>query len=155
MIVTSVDDYPLVLMSIREGAAAREDLNTMFARYHDVSVKAIQRGTYHASICVSPGALTPTDRKHLAELTEKVPAAELERTVGSFVVVEQAVVRGALTAVRWLSPKFMIVEPVASVGEALDASKARLAQRGVEVSADALRNARSWLLEELRPRLAP
>lgn len=151
MIVTCVDFYPLIVMSISESATSRDDIDAMFARFHELAERAIQRGTYHASVCITRGTLTATERKYVAELTDKVPSAELERTVASYVVIESSMLRGALTALRWLSPKLVMVEHASSIDEALDGCKARLDERGSLVAEDAVRGARAWLQDQTRP----
>lgn len=150
MIAVCADFYPLVLMSFGGEGSSRTEIAAMFARIQELAQAAMQRGTYHATISISHGMLSPTDRKYVAELTDRVPSAELERTVGAFVVIEGSMLRGALTALRWLSEKLMMVEPVASIDDALIAARARLAERGAIVSDEAVRGARAWLLDVQR-----
>ena len=46
-----------------------------------------------------------TTRRVIAELSDALPAPVFERSLGSFLVLESAVVRGAFTAMQWISQK--------------------------------------------------
>jgi len=75
---------------------------------------------------------TPMVRKRLAERT-KAQSVEDQRAVvlGSVVVIESALVRGAVTALGWILPSLSESQFVASIDEAIDRSLAILAKEGL------------------------
>ena len=75
---------------------------------------------------------TPMVRKRLAERTKaQNPADAKAATIGSVVVIENALVRGAVTALGWILPSLSDSEFVGSIGEAIDSSLALLAKEGL------------------------
>jgi len=155
MITLNDAHYPLVLMSFRDGVCSPADYRALFTRFQSLATNAIKRDTYHVTITVSTAGLSPTDRKLVGELTNDVPRAEIDRTLGAFVIDQRAVVRGMITALRWISPKMPNLRAVSSVDHALSGALECLAVRGIVVDSRQRERARQWLVGESRFSLFP
>ncbi len=132
-----VDDthYPLVLQRI-DLHATPSMIEDCFAKMRRIGDRAIRDDTYYASIAVPSGAFSPLQRAKLAEEIQKTSMEQLRRSLGTFVVIENGAVRGALIAVRWLAnDKLGNVTPVASWSEALDLATAALRSKGIALPA--------------------
>lgn len=76
---------------------------------------------------------TPVVRKRLAERTKAQSQTDMRAVVvGSVIVIENALVRGAVTALGWILPTLADSTFVASIDEAMDASLALLAKDGLQ-----------------------
>jgi hypothetical protein len=155
MIAICDEHYPFVLMSFRVGECSPADYRSLFDRFRSIATNAIKHDTYHVTISVSTGGLSATDRKLVGEMTNGVPRAELDRTIGAFVVDRRAAVRGMITALRWISPKMPNLRAVASVEHALDGALVSLADRAINVDPRLRDRSRAWLLQETRTSLYP
>lgn len=133
-----IDDshYPLVVQTI-DLHASPATIEAFFAKMRRLGDRAIREDTYYASISVPAGAFSPVQRAKLAEEIQKSTAAQLQRHLGTFVVVENQLVRGALIAVRWLAnDKLGRVTPAASWSEALELAVAALRAKGIVLPAN-------------------
>lgn len=72
-------------------------------------------------------------RKYWAELTKNFPPAIKEATLAAFVVIENPVIRGVMTALSWLNPELRTVEVYDSVELAIRTARDRLRSAGQSV----------------------
>ena len=72
-----------------------------------------------------------TVRKLIAALIDEGPAAKTQRVVASFVVFESALVRGAVTAMQWLSRQSWNLRTAATVQQAVGGALEALAEAGI------------------------
>ncbi len=72
----------------------------------------------------------PSVRQVVAELTDALPDDTAQINIGNYVVVESALIRGALTAMQWISRQTWKSETVPSCEEALRRGFADLRQAG-------------------------
>jgi hypothetical protein len=61
-------------------------------------------------------------RKLIADLTNAQPAYAATLTIGSIIVIENAILRGVVTALRWILPRMADSESIATIGAAVDRS---------------------------------
>jgi hypothetical protein len=150
MITVNTEHYPFVLSSYRGDQYPEAMLRGMFAQMAEIARKSIHDGTRHVAVTLGGANMNAAQRKIVAELLAAFPAEYMDRTIGSFVIVPSAVVRGAMTALRWISPKLVQVESVATVDDALRDATARLRERGVAVDEPTIIGARRWLNAQAR-----
>ena len=94
--------FPVVMLEVRDGATTTE-LRAMF----DVLRAAGKRGTKHVTMTDSSTVRSmpnATVRRFVAEQQAEVEALYGHLSIGSAVVVGSSVVRGALTAISWITP---------------------------------------------------
>jgi len=128
------EGYLPVLISRWEGCITESIARQTFAHMDGLLELARQAGdriiqVVDATASTRPDALT---RKVLAELTD----AQLERFADAafmpvFIAIDSALVRGAVTAVNWISRKPVTTAPVASLGAALGDAVERLTAEGI------------------------
>jgi hypothetical protein len=70
-------------------------------------------------------------RKLIADLTSAQPDDISKLTLGSFIVIESVLIRGAVTALRWILPRLAESESVDSIGAAFERAAALLDARGI------------------------
>jgi hypothetical protein len=157
MITVNTDHYPFVLSSYRGESFPEAMLAEMFEQTGKIAQKAIADGSHHVAVTLGGANMNAAQRKIVADLLVDFPAAYMERVVGSFVIVPSALVRGAMTALRWIAPKLVMVESVATIEEALRKGTARLRERGIPVDERTIVGARRWLVaqEKLNVARAP
>jgi len=102
------------------------------ARNAQVIVGEFRRGRRVVNISDATRSNNPNAemRKFWAGLTERHAASLQEKIIFSGVVVTNRLMRGALTAVGWLSPKLSTLQIYPSMQAAITASVAALAEAG-------------------------
>lgn len=71
-------------------------------------------------------------RKLIADLTNAQPAYAASMTIGSVIIIENAILRGVVTALRWILPRMAESETVGSVAGAIDYANATLGKHGIQ-----------------------
>jgi hypothetical protein len=133
----TIDDthYPIVLQTI-DPQATVSMIERFFEEMRRMADRAIREGTYYVEITDCPAVFPPLQRAKLAEEVKKSSPAQRKRSLGTFVIVDNALVRGALTAVKWMVPdSLQKVTAVASWDEAFDRAAATLGARGIPLPA--------------------
>jgi hypothetical protein len=127
--------FPIVIQTT-DANATPEQIARCFADMRRLADRAIREDTYYVSISVPAGAFGPLQRAKLAEEMKKSTPEQDRRSLATFVVVQSTLVRGALTAVRWMAPdNLRTVVAVASWSEALDGAAATLRKHGLRLPA--------------------
>ncbi|APR87806.1 hypothetical protein A7982_13155 [Minicystis rosea] len=153
MIIVNQDYYPFVLQSYPLSSNTESDYRAMMDAMAKVAQRAIERDTYHVVLTLGGAEMSAAERKYVASLLETWPKHYMDRTVGSFVVVPNAIVRGVITALRWMAPKLVNVETVATIDDAVLAGKQALFRtKGIALEQPLLNAARRWLEAEVRRR---
>jgi len=76
---------------------------------------------------------TPELRRFWAEMSERTTPAMKEATLATFLVVNSALIRGAITAISWMSPSLRDLESFATIDVAMNEAFQRLARAGTPV----------------------
>jgi hypothetical protein len=77
---------------------------------------------------------SPEVRRFWAENTQNSPPAVKAAMLGTFVVIDSAILRGAMTAIGWLSEEARAIEPFRTVDDAIAEAVRRLDGAGFSVS---------------------
>jgi hypothetical protein len=83
-----------------------------------------------ATMAVKP---TPDMRRFWAELSDRSTPTMKEATLATFLVVNSALIRGAITAISWMSPSLRDLESFGTVDEAIREAFQRLARAGTPI----------------------
>lgn len=123
------DRYEPILIATWFGAPGAESIRRFFAWNDAVLARARLRGGY-VLITDSNEAKRPAplERRLISELTAAMPEDATALNVGNYVVLNNPLIRGALTAMQWLSPSPWAITTVASCAEAITRSLADLEQ---------------------------
>ncbi len=78
----------------------------------------------------------PVERRLIAELTEAMPPEGTERCLGSYVVVDNPLIRGALTAMQWLGANPWNFISVKTCAEAIRRGLENMAEAGMPLPSD-------------------
>ena len=95
-------------------------------RYFDASDDLFVRARKERTrfVLVTDAALagrpSPKVRKLIADETNAQPSDALELTLGSIIVVENALIRGVVTALTWILPRLRDSQTVGSIEHAID-----------------------------------
>jgi hypothetical protein len=94
--------------------------------------RAVAERTYYLTIADGRQANRPpaTVRKLLAELSQDMSEEGHARFVASILVLESALVRGALTAIQWMSRRALRMESAASMPAAIARARTLLMRAG-------------------------
>jgi len=149
MIVFETGFYPYVLTSFRGKGFTEAEYTAFLGLSAAMGKKAQAAGTRHVSITLGGVEMAASERKMVARLMETFPKELMDLNVASYVIVPSPAIRGIITALRWLSPKLKVIEPVASIDDAMTAAAAALRAHGVSVPEMQATGARRWLRAEL------
>jgi hypothetical protein len=130
-----IDDrhFPIVIQTIATDATS-DQIARFFAETRRLADRCIREDRYYVSITLVAGAFAPVQRARLTEEIKKATPEQERRSLATFVVIPNALVRGALTAVRWMAPDSLrTVYAVGTWSEALDGAVAELRARGVRL----------------------
>lgn len=128
------DTYFPVIVATWVGAPTEKSVRVYFAWLHEQLTRALRERSPMVNITDAGPAKNPSPdvRRLIAELTKKLEDAGADKkAVTAYVVIENAVIRGVMTALGWLHGNMAAVH-VASCTEALqlgirDLSRARKA----------------------------
>ena len=155
MIPISTEFYPFVLTSYRAQSNSEADYRDMFERTAEIARKSIRDRTFHVSISWGATILSAAERKVIGQLLDEYPKQYFDRVIGAYVIVPNALTRGVMTALRWIAPKLVSVESVASVDAAIRESDARLKKHAIPAERALVDGARAWLSREMRASQRP
>lgn len=129
----TIDDslYPVIVQTMH-GVVCDEDLDAMMSWYE----RFLRDGRRHALIVHAEAGhrpLTAAQRKRIADWQNRVIDRARPSSVGTAVILESAVQRGALTTLNWIAPPPAPQKAVATMREALDFCIERLEAAGIEV----------------------
>jgi hypothetical protein len=131
--VADARDFPL-LVTTWWGEASVPLVRRFFAWNDAMCTRAMSEDTHVAMVSDNRHSKRPpaTVRKLLAELTDASTEIAGGRALPTLVVIDNALVRGALTAIQWLSARSWGVQVVASVEDGLRQALDALAAAGAE-----------------------
>lgn len=92
-------------------------------------------------------------RKLWAEWTEHCSKLDLGVTKATIILLDSAVLRGALTALNWLAPRKLPQIAVADAFEAVEVARLHVEKAGIECRPETWGQVRLWL-EQGYPRMA-
>jgi hypothetical protein len=150
MILVEAKYYPFVLMSVRGNHHTESEYGVMFDAMDAVARKALRDGTRHLVISVSNHNMSAGERKFVATRAAAIPSEQQAVSLGTYVIVESAAFRGVLTALRWLAPSLVSIDPVGSVEAAMSSAVATFKRERIQVDGVCARRARQWLEEQTR-----
>jgi hypothetical protein len=130
--------FPLLLMSFYEPYAPGE-LDRHYTRLAAIADEAIRRQLRLVVILTSdPSLVSTVGRKQSADsLRRCMSPKQVDVTAASFVTVDSPLVRGVLTAFRWLSPDTLkTLRVTATMQQALDQALVALDQLGTPLQGD-------------------
>lgn len=148
MIKLTAELYPFILVSYQGKSCTDDEIRAMFDRMNELSRRAITDKTHYVIISLGGTSLNAANRKLIAELVNECPKEYFDRTIGSFVIVPSAVLRGMMTALRWVAPALATVESVSSLEEAVEAGVACLEKHRIAIDRGIVTEARLWLRHE-------
>lgn len=130
-VIGDIRHFP-VMITTWFGEPTEDLVRHYFAWSDDVARQAIERGQRYVIISDNARARrpAPTVRRLVAKLIDAGPAAATDCIVATFVVFESALVRGAVTAMQWLSAKDWNLTTAATVQQAVAAALKAVEQHG-------------------------
>jgi hypothetical protein len=112
--------FPLVVQVWPDDAITDADVHALIAETERVAARSVREGTYYVCVTLKGfGSATVGQRKLLADLVAAMPAEVKARCIASYVVIESALQRSMMTALRWFIPEMRTVHLVRNAQEAL------------------------------------
>jgi hypothetical protein len=130
-ILLDLDSYPFILQGFPRGAKTEAEIGALFDEMAIVGRRAVESGALHVVIALGDENFTAAERRIIAHRMARAPADQAARVVGAFAVIESAIARGVLTALRWLAPRVIPVVAAATPDEAIDLAEKCLDAQGV------------------------
>lgn len=84
---------------------------------------------------------SPVARKRIVELTQTFAADGKAYVLEAYIIIENPVIRGVVTALAWVYPQMSETHHVASLGVALERARLSLLEAGVAPPADLVSSA--------------
>ena len=127
------DRYLPVLISVWIGQADMENARWYNAENRRVMQELVDRGQPYVMISDAAAAERPTPavRKYFAELADDNVEGSEVLSLANYVVITSAVMRGALTAIGWISERAARINSVGSLQEAIERALMDLDAAGV------------------------
>ncbi len=122
--------FPVIVTSW-SGPYDQRNVDAFFAEQRRLADRAMREETWLAVIAKIGEAPDAAARKLIADATQAMPAVLRARTLRSFVIVENGLQRGVVTAVTWLVKDLAELQPVANEREAIAGARKALEARGV------------------------
>jgi L-amino acid N-acyltransferase YncA len=110
-----------------------EDIQEVFGYYHDL----VDRKIRYFSITDARGASevpSAQTRKAIGQAAAKLEARSEGYALGTAVVIESRVIRGALTAIQWVAQPRHPMRYCGTMQEAVDYAIGELERNGVEIT---------------------
>jgi hypothetical protein len=129
--VGDVTYFPVVIVTFF-GTFTEGLVDDYAAWAEQVAARAVAENTHYLTIADGRQANRPpaSVRKRFAEMSDVMSESGHDRFVAAILVLESALVRGALTAIQWMSRRSLRIETVGSIDEAIDRARSRLAKAG-------------------------
>lgn len=124
--------FPFVRVTLRAGETTLEDIELIFKRYDAVFARADKHVLIVDTTRLTVVPAAPV-RQRIKEFEDKARAFAAAKNHGSAIVMSSAIVRGAMTALRWISPAPAPNAYFATVPEAATWCVSLLQKAGVAV----------------------
>jgi hypothetical protein len=129
--------FPLILQRWPDDVSD-DDLERFFVAADDATRRALREKTWCAMVVAARrGEIDSRQRRRVAKWVRSISPEIRERTIGSFLVVNSPMQRGAITALRYILPELKDVYPVESLEIAIASAIRALGQKGVSVPGSA------------------
>jgi hypothetical protein len=137
--------YPILLTGLDEPFLPGE-IEAYLEKLLAIANEGIRTGKRHVVIVINdPTKVSAAGRRRVADaVTSRLTPAQLDVTLASFLPIDSALVRGAVTAFKWFSPEALkSLRVVSSMRGALSEALRALDQHGTPFTGDkrALRRA--------------
>jgi hypothetical protein len=96
--------FPLLVVQW-EGGVQDGNLKQFFHAMNELVARAARERQHYAVVSDGDAAFGPVQRKLIADWLAATPTAYREWDLGSYVVIHSAAARGAVTALKWLTPR--------------------------------------------------
>lgn len=126
-----LESYPFILQGFPRGPKPETEIHALFDEMEIVGRRAVEGGLVHVVIAVGDEGFSAAERRIIAARMAAAPPAEAARVVGAFAVIESALARGILTALKWLVPSAIPIVAAETTDEAVELAEACLRAHGV------------------------
>jgi hypothetical protein len=126
-----LESYPFILQGFPRGRKPGIELHALFDQMEIVGRRAVESGALHVVIAVGDEGFNAAERRIIADRMAQAPPAEAACVVGAFAVIESAIARGILTALKWLAPRAIPIFAAKTPDEAIELAEAHLCANGV------------------------
>jgi hypothetical protein len=129
----SVDErFAPILLFDMQGDPSDEALERYITQVGTVMSRALETNKQYVAIVLSEHMPNASERARIAKAHERITVEQARVTVASFVLMKNPLLRGILTAMRWvMAEKLATVRPVKSYEDAFDEALAELKLRGI------------------------
>ena len=125
--------WPLVVVRY-DGVTSPEDWERMFARYRELHTRGER--FYNLNDARRSGVPSAVERAVIGRHTRSIEVPTRNLLIGACTVLDNALIRGALTAIHWLAPPAYPTAVVASVAEGHVVAAAIIEKDGLQVHPD-------------------
>ncbi|HEX5659299.1 MAG TPA: hypothetical protein VFX59_19025 [Polyangiales bacterium] len=119
--------FPLIVVRW-DGPVTDEVLETFIRDCNALADRAVSERCHYVIVSIGDSDFGPKQRKRMAAWMDAHPDYRARWDLGNHIVVHGAAARGALTAIKWLSPRLSKVFMHPDEAAALKAAQASLAQ---------------------------
>jgi hypothetical protein len=149
-----VGHFPLVLLDMGRAGRNRDDFDQMFDAFRAANDMARKTGKPYVLVAVTRDVPNPGERKMIVERSNAFTAEDHKLVGGVVLIIQNAIIRGAVTVLGWMIPRMGRFDAVSSTDEGVDAGVQCLRKLGVDYPAERADRAKQWFRRnEARPRL--
>jgi hypothetical protein len=154
VIAIDIEHFPLVLLDLGHAGRTPEEFRGMFAAFRDANQRAVKENGRYVLVAVTEAAPIAAERRIIVDESNRFSAAEYKLVAGVVLVIQNSIVRGAVTALGWMIPHIPPLEAAPTTGAAVKVAVARLEAQGVAYPPELAQSASRWF-EQRRPSPAP
>jgi hypothetical protein len=132
----------------------RDDFDQMFDAFRAANDLARKAGKPYVLVAVTRDVPNPGERKMIVERANAFTPDDHKLVGGVVLIIQNGIIRGAVTVLGWMIPRMGRFEAVSSTDEGVEAGVRYVRKLGMDYTAERADRAKQWFRRsDARPRL--
>jgi hypothetical protein len=149
-----VTHFPLVLLDMGHTGREARDFDQMFDAFRAANDMARKAGKPYVLVAVTRDVPNPGERKMIVERANTFTPDDHKLVGGVVLIIQNGIIRGAVTVLGWMIPRMGRFEAVSSTDEGVEAGVRSVRKLGMDYSPERVDRAKQWFRRsQVRSRL--
>jgi hypothetical protein len=144
VIAVDVGHFPLVLLDMGHAGRSRDDFDQMFDAFRAANDMARKTGKPYVLVAVTRDVPNPGERKMIVERANTFTHDDHKLVGGVVLIIQNGIIRGAVTVLGWMIPRMGRFEAVSSTDEGVEAGVRLVRKLGLDYGAERVERAKQW-----------
>jgi hypothetical protein len=124
--------FPLLLLDMGHAGRTAGDFDRMFEAFRAANQRARAEGKRYVLVAVTRDVPNPGERKMIVDRSNQFTADDHKLVGGVVLVIQNSIIRGAVTVLGWMIPRMGRFEAVSTTDEAVDLAAASVRKLGMD-----------------------